>query len=175
MRLIQLRERDLDTRTLLSLSTEILSLVRAYDDAILIINDRIDVAMAIEADGVHLRSDSIPLREARRILGPHCLIGVSTHSSEEVRQADGDGADFVVLGPIYATPSKGSFGPPIGLQPLQEACQACHAPLYAIGGMTADRTTEVLAAGAYGVAVISSILEADSVRIATRQFLDVLK
>ena len=175
IRLIQLRERDLDTRALVSLGSEILSAVRGYNDAALLINDRIDVAMAIGADGVHLRSDSMPVQEARRVLGSHFLIGVSTHSAQEVEEAENSGADFVVLGPVFETPSKRSYGPAIGLQSLREASQKSQLPLFAIGGMTSDRVFDIRSAGAYGVAAMSAILEADSVHAATSRFLQVLQ
>ena len=143
-------------------------------DALLFINDRIDLALALEADGVHLRSDSVPVSVARRQLGPRRFIGVSTHSAEEVVRAEEEGADFVVLGPVYDTASKRAFGPPIGLAPLEEASRRCTIPVFAIGGITAESIRKVLDAGAFGVAVISSILSADNVESATRRLLNEL-
>ena len=171
VRLIQLRERDLDTRELLSLANEVLTLTRAHD-AKLLINDRVDVVKAIGADGVHLRADSLPVHETRNILGPHSLIGVSTHTPQEVRAAETDGADFAVIGPIYDTPTKRHFGPPLGLQVLEELHPQGHLPVYAIGGITPDRVSDIRRKGAYGAAVISSILESSSVYSVTQQFLE---
>lgn len=174
VQLIQLRERDLDTRRLLSLATEVLALTRAHG-ASLLINDRVDIVKAIDADGVHLRADSLPIQVARRILGPRALIGVSTHSVEAAEASEAEGADFGVFGPIYDTPSKRSFGPPIGLHALQEVHRRCHIPIFAIGGMTPNRAAEVRGTGTHGVAVMSSILEAASVFSATQHFLAALK
>ena len=174
VRLIQLREKDLDTRSLLTLATEVLTLTRSYN-ASLLINDRVDVAQAIGAEGVHLRANSLPIPVTRRILGPKALIGASAHTSQEVMAAEAQGADFIVLGPIYDTPSKRDFGPPLGIQVMGEVQRTCHTPLYAIGGLTPERAAGVREAGGYGVAVISSILESTSISNSTRQFLTALK
>jgi len=173
LRAVQLREKDLSTRSLLELAFEVRALTRAHG-ARLLINDRLDLAMAVEADGVHLRADSLPVAAARRLLGPKRLIGVSAHSAAEVERAESEGADFVVLGPIYATPSKLAYGLPIGLGPVEEAARLCRLPIFAIGGVTAARIDDVRRAGARGVAVISAILSAESVAAATRQCLDAL-
>ena len=169
VRLVQLRERDLDTRALLSLAEEVLALTRAHD-AKLLINDRVDVVKAIGADGIQLRADSLPVHVTRKILGPSLLIGVSTHTPQEVQAAETDGADFAVIGPIYETPSKRHFGPPLGLPVLEEIHQPCTLPIYAIGGVTPDRVSEIRRKGAYGAAVISSILESSSIDSVTQQF-----
>ena len=173
VRLVQLREKELDTRRLLKLATEVLTLTRSYK-ALLLINDRVDVVKAIGADGVHLRANSLPIPVTRRILGPKALIGASVHTSQEVMAAEAAGADLIVLGPIYDTPSKREFGPPLGVRIIEEVRKKCHKPLFAIGGMTPERAAEVREAGAYGVAVISSILQSASVSTTTRQFLTAL-
>jgi thiamine-phosphate pyrophosphorylase len=99
------------------------------------------------------------------------MIGVSTHSVEEVVRAEDDGADFAVLGPVYATPSKLAYGKPIGLNPVEQASRRCALPVFAIGGITASRVPEVRRAGAFGVAVVSAILSAARVDLATQQLL----
>ena len=167
---IQLREKDLDARALVALAEELLAPVREAG-ARLLINDRVDVALALHADGVHLRSDSLPVSVTRRMVGGDRLIGVSTHHVEDVIRAEGEGADFVVLGPVYETPSKQLVGPPLGLGPLESAAARCRIPIFAIGGITTARVREVRAAGAYGVAVVSAILEAGDVAGATRDLL----
>ena len=166
---IQLRERDLSTGELLSLAREIQNMT-ASSSVSLIINDRVDLAMALDLPGVHLRADSLSARAVRRMVGPAQLIGVSTHSAEDVRRAGRDGADYVVLGPIFDTPSKRSFGPPLGLDLLREAC--CHSPIpiFAIGGITCDRVREVRQAGAYGVAVMGALLTRDDIGMAVHEF-----
>ncbi len=173
VRAVQLRERDLETRPLLALAEDILRLTREHG-ALLFINDRVDLVMALGADGVHLRANSLPVVVTRRLLGPGRMIGVSAHSTEEVVRAESEGADFAVLGPVYETTSKLVYGPPIGLHPIEEASRRCRIPVFAIGGITASRVGEVRRAGACGVAVISSILSAGSVESATHQLLDAL-
>jgi thiamine-phosphate pyrophosphorylase len=167
---IQVREKDLATPALLALAREVLSVARQAGRPVLI-NDRVDLVLAADADGVHLRSDSLPVRIVRGMLGSSKLIGVSTHSAAEVAAAEAEGADFAVLGPIYATASKRSYGPPIGLAPLQQATRRCRIPILAIGGVTAARVPEVRAAGASGVAVISAVLGNEAVLTATRALL----
>ena len=138
----------------------------------LLINDRIDVALAMEGVGVHLRSNSLPPSIARRLLGPQRLMGISAHSVEEAVQAESQGADYIVLGPIYETPSKQIFGPPLGIQTLEKACRLVRIPIIGIGGVTAARAREMRRAGAFGVAVITAILGADNVESATHELLD---
>jgi thiamine-phosphate pyrophosphorylase len=173
VRAIQLREKDLETRPLLALAEEVLGLARESGAGVFI-NDRVDLAMALSTDGVHLRSSSLSVTVTRRLLGPERLIGVSVHSAQEVVQAETDGADFAVLGPIYKTPLKLSYGDPIGLGPLEGASRRCRIPVFAIGGITPERVGEVRRAGAYGVAVISAILAAESAAAATRELLDAI-
>jgi thiamine-phosphate pyrophosphorylase len=156
---IQLREKDLTTRDLYHLAEKLLAMTRPTGAALLI-NDRVDVALALPADGVHLTRRSLPPREARELLGPAKLMGVSCHSLAEVREAEDGGADFVVLGPIFETPSKGTFGPPVTTTLLRQARAATPLPILAIGGINATRIPEVMAAGADGVAVISAVMAA---------------
>ncbi len=171
---VQLREKDLDTCQLLSLAKDLLPDVHRHH-AILLVNDRADIAQCIGADGVHLRSNSLPIPHVRRLLGPQALIGKSTHSLDDVLAAEAEGANFLVLGPIFDTPSKRSYGPPLGLRVLEEVCKQCSVPIYAIGGMTPERVREVKLAGAYGVAVISAILESMNIASVTRQFVNALE
>jgi len=168
---IQLRERDLSARELVALACEV-RVVTGSCNSQLLINDRIDVALALEGVGVHLRSNSLPLSVARRLLGPQRLMGISVHSVEEAVQAESQGADYIVLGPIYETPSKQMFGPPLGIQTLEETCGLVRIPIIGIGGVTAERAREMRRAGAFGVAVITAILGADDVESATRELLD---
>jgi len=171
---IQLRERDLPARELLFLAEQVKALTDRAG-ATLLINDRVDVCLMIGAEGVHLRADHLPIPVVRRLLGPERLIGVSCHSVEEVREAEKGGADFVVLGPLYKTPSKRSYGPPIGVETLRAAKAGCPIPIFAIGGIQSDRIPEVLKAGAIGVAVISGILTAADVGRAAEHMLEVLQ
>ncbi|SPP65674.1 Thiamine-phosphate synthase [Nitrospira lenta] len=154
---IQLRERDLPTRELLSLTQQIRAVTQ--ERAVpLLINDRVDLAVALDLGGVHLRASSLPVSAARRVVGRHRLIGVSAHSVAEARQAGDDGADYVILGPIFETPSKREFGDPLGFAVLADACRHSSVPVFAIGGITRERIESVRDAGAFGVAMIGGIL-----------------
>src|SRR5437879_5942047 len=127
VRAVQLREKDLPTRPLLALARELTDLARSYD-ARMLVNDRVDVCLAAGSDGTHLPAAGLRPAPARRVLGPDRLIGVSAHSADEAARAETDGADFIVLGPIFATPSKRGFGPPIGLGELEGARLRCGGP-----------------------------------------------
>ncbi|KIH75592.1 thiamine-phosphate diphosphorylase [Geoalkalibacter ferrihydriticus] len=166
---VQLREKDLDTRALYALACRLREITAAHGVRLLI-NDRIDLALAVAADGVHLGGRSLPLAVARRLLGPDGLIGVSTHNPQEIHAAHQNGADFVTFGPVYATPSKAAFGPPQGLQALHAACAGASLPVFALGGITPERAGEVRAAGAQGLAAIRAILGAADPTCAARRF-----
>ncbi|MDF0643455.1 MAG: thiamine phosphate synthase [Nitrospira sp.] len=168
---VQVRERDLSTIALLALARAVRSLA-APASCRLLINDRVDLALAMEHTGVHLRSDSLPVAAARRLLGSDRLIGASAHSGEEVLRAESEGADYVVFGPLYATLSKVSFGPPLGLRELEKICARVRVPVLGIGGITAERARDVRRAGAFGVAVIAAILSAPDVERAARELVD---
>ena len=129
--MLQLREKDLSVRALLQLATIISKWTKSFRVPFLI-NDRVDVVMATQADGVHLRESSLPVQKARECLGPNRLIGVSVHSVKDAVAREQEGADFIVLGPIYNTSSKRAYGSPLGLSILQEATQMCRIPIFAI-------------------------------------------
>ena len=173
VRMVQIREKDLDARQLIDLDQHLIPLIKQHQGTVLV-NDRVDLALALDADGVHLRSDSLPLPIARRVLGKNRLIGLSVHSAEEVRYAENEGADFVVLGPIFETPSKKPYGPPLGLHILETACRGSRLPIFAIGGIKPKQVPAVLSSGAYGIAVISSILQAPDIQKNTHDLLSQL-
>lgn len=170
VRAVQLREKDLTTRDLYHLAGKLLAVTREAGAALLI-NDRVDVAMALPADGVHLTRRSLPPKEARELLGPARLIGISCHSLAEVREAVDGGADFVVLGPIFETPSKMPYGAPLTTALLQQARAATTLPVLAIGGINPARVPEVMAAGADGVAVVSAVMAAPDFGAAASELL----
>lgn len=159
VRAVQLREKDLSAAELYPLARELRELTGRCG-AKLLINDRLDVALAVGADGVHLGGHSLPVAVAREVLGPDKLIGVSTHRSVELLAARRDGADFVTFGPVFYTPSKAAFGEPVGPGALREACAAAPLPVFALGGVTHERIAELRAAGCHRVALISAILAA---------------
>lgn len=166
---VQLREKDLPARDLLELALRLGSLCRRYD-ARLLINDRIDVALAAGADGVHLPGGSFGLADARHLLGPSALLGISTHALTEARAAAAGGADFIVFGPVFDTPSKRPFGlPPVGLDALAEAARSVTLPVFAIGGVSVDRIEAVCERGVHGIAAIAALLQADDPRVAAEQ------
>ncbi len=157
VRAVQLREKDLPAAALYPLARELRELTRRYG-ARLLVNDRVDVALAVEADGVHLGGHSLPAATVRRLLGPDRLLAISTHSAAEAAQAARSGADFITFGPVYFTPSKARYGAPVGLDALATVATATSLPVFALGGVTAELCPEVIAAGAGGVALISAIL-----------------
>ena len=165
---IQLREKDLSARELYALGARLQEGLAPYGVPLLI-NDRVDVALALDAAGVHLAGHSLPTALARRVLGPDKLLGVSTHSVAEARTAMADGADFIVFGPVFATPSKLAYGPPQGLQHLTEVVRQVTIPVLAIGGVDLANLSQVLQTGAYGVAMIRAVLAAPDPAAAAQQ------
>lgn len=162
---VQLREKDLPARELFNLARELRELCSRYN-ARLLINDRIDVALAVGADGVQLPANSFSPADARRLLGSAALIGASTHNLDEAQAAAGAGADFLAFGPIFDTPSKRALGSPVGLDALAAVTRAVAVPVVAIGGITTARAASVRRHGAHGIAVIGAILEAPDPRAA---------
>ena len=124
------------------------------------LNDRADIAYSLGFAGVHLTESSMCLRHQAPVLKQSLLWGVSTHSLECAKKAEEEGADFITFGPVYETPSKAKYGPPVGLKELQKAARALDIPVFALGGVTPDRVPECLASGAHGVAAISAIWNA---------------
>ncbi|HEU4686317.1 MAG TPA: thiamine phosphate synthase [Nitrospira sp.] len=136
-----------------------------------IVNDRCDLAMALEADGVHLGQEDFPYAEARLLLGPKRIIGVSTHNAEQVRQADNFKPDYIGFGPIFTPASKHDHDPIVGMEGLRAVRSLTALPIFAIGGITADDVPRVMQAGANGIAVISAVLTAADVRQAVSRII----
>jgi len=172
--MVQLREKHLEGRALLDLGRQVAAVTRPRGCPLLV-NDRIDLALALGADGVHLPESSFAVADARRLLGDDSLIGVSTHTPGSAKERLGAGADFVVCGPVWDTPSKRGMGDPIGVDTLQRACGEARGPVFAIGGVSsAARARTARTAGAHGVALIRAVLSAHDPAAASRDFLDAL-
>ncbi len=171
-RWLQLRDKEATTRDLAARARRLAERVRAAG-GVFVVNDRLDVALAVGADGVHLGQDDLPAAEARR-LAPGLVVGVSTHTLDQARQAEGDGADYLALGSVYPTGSKPSFEL-VGLDTLRLVRPHVRLPVVAIGGITVARVSEVRAAGADGVAVISAVGMARDPAAATRAFVAALR
>jgi thiamine-phosphate pyrophosphorylase len=167
---VQLREKDLGGGALYALAEQLRE-VTARARALLLVNDRVDVALAVGADGVHLGGGAMPADVARGLMPPGALIGVSTHAPGE---AAATAADFLHFGPVYRTPSKMAFGPPQGEARLRQAVEASPIPVLAVGGITVREARAVRDTGAAGAAVIRAILSADDPAAATRGLLDAL-
>ena len=167
--LIQLRDKSADAGAMLAHARE---LRRALRDATLLVNDRADLALAAGCDGVHVGQDDLSPASARRILGNARLVGFSTHSLAQVREADTLPVDYIAVGPVFATQTKTNPDPVIGLEGVRAARAATKKPLVAIGGITRDTARSVVDAGADSVAVISDLLA--SPRESAAHFLRVL-
>ena len=161
---VQYREKEGDSRTLLWE-------VRALKDRLpahvpLIVNDRLDVALAVAADGVHLGQNDMHISDARRLVGERLVIGISAESVADAIRAEAEGADYIGVSPVFTTPTKMDTAPPLGLEGLREIRRAVSLPLVAIGSIRHDNAAEVLRAGADGLAVVSAIVSAPCPRTA---------
>ncbi len=165
---IQLREKTISDDEFISLAGEIRDII-AGSGTLLIINDRINVAREVNADGVHLGQNDMSVSEARNIIGNEKIIGVSTHSIIQARQAQKEGADYIAIGPVFSTRTK-DYEPSIGLKIIPEITGAINIPFVAIGAITLENLDEVLKAGASRVAVCSAIISSKDILSSTREF-----
>lgn len=171
VKLLQLREKDLSSKDLYNLALELRRLTHDYG-ARLIINDRPDIAMAVDADGVQLGVNSLPVSVVRQIVGDDKIIGYSAHSIDEALQAQIDSADFVTFSPLYFTESKAAYGAPCGINKLQEAVALLKIPVIALGGIKLENIVQTVSTNVNGIAVISAILTAADPRSATVSMLE---
>jgi thiamine-phosphate pyrophosphorylase len=170
VRAVQLRDKSASTKELYETAYELRRLTSRYG-AKLLINDRVDVALAVDADGVHIGAASLPIYKVRRLLGERKLIGVSCHNQVQAITAQEMGADFITFGPVYYTPSKAPFGDPVGVEKLQTVTEMLQIPVFALGGVNYDNCAEVVSCGVRGIALISAILSAPEPRDAARTLL----
>ncbi len=164
---VQLREKDLGTREMRVLAGELVEACRP-GGARLLINDRLDIALAAGADGVHLPLDGLPVSTVRRVLGKRLLIGASTHSLEEAERAESAGADFLVFGPVFPSPDKLRYGPPLGIEPLRAVLEKVYIPVFAIGGIDTGNVGELRHLNLGGVAVIRALMTAKDIPATVR-------
>jgi thiamine-phosphate pyrophosphorylase len=168
---IQIREKDLTARELAALVRD--AVRRVPRSCGILVNDRLDVAAACGASGVHLGEKSISADEAKQFVRGRDLrgdffVGVSVHSPQAAQQAEREGANYVIFGPVYETPSKAPFGPPQGIERLEEVCRTVAIPVIAIGGISLQNAAECLAAGASGIAAIRLFQDATDIAAVTR-------
>ncbi len=171
---IQWRDKMANTRQLVEVGRQLWELTREMGICF-IVNDRIDVALALEADGVHVGQDDMPARLARKLMGPDKIVGVSASTVAEAVQAEADGADYVAASPVFSTPTKTDAPPPTELEGLRAIVEAVHVPVIAIGGINTANAGAVITAGAAGVAVISAVVAADDIAAAARQLRDAVE
>ncbi len=173
VRWIQYRDKRGSSRQLFENSLQIAERVRR-ERGVFIVNDRADVARAVDAEGVHVGQDDLPVELARRVLAPGKLLGTSTHVLAQVVEADRSSADYIAFGPVFSTQSKEKPDSVVGLEGLREARKATRKPLVAIGGITVENARAAIEAGADSVAIIHDLLAAPDVAARAREFLKVL-
>ena len=168
VRCVQLRSKDRSDRQRYEVARGVAALCREAG-SMCVVNDRIDIALAVGADGAHVGPDDLPVAQARRLLGPRAVLGASAYTLEEALAAAAGGASYLGVGPCYQTASKDGLPGPIGAEGLARIAGAVHIPVIAIGGVTAARAPELLEAGAFGVAVINAIAGAHDPATAARE------
>lgn len=166
--IIQLRDKTATTRALIEQARALLTITRPAGVP-LIINDRVDVALAVGADGVHLGVDDMPIADARRLLGPHAIIGGSPETPEDALRMQHEGATYLGVGDVFGTPTKPDAGHPIGIEGLQRIIALVDIPVVGIGGITPANAADVIRAGAAGIAVVSAVMGADTPEAAARE------
>lgn len=167
--MVQLREKDAGTRAFVD-AARALKTMLADAGVAFMVNDRIDVALAVEADGVHVGQSDMRMEDVRKLLGPDRIIGLSIDDIDQVRRRDAECADYLGVGPVHAQATKIDAAPPLGLAGLRAARVLTTRPIVAIGGITLDNAAAALGAGAQGLAVVSAIVAADDPETATRRF-----
>ncbi|MBD2181780.1 thiamine phosphate synthase [Planktothrix sp. FACHB-1355] len=170
--LVQYRDKDADDDVRVETAQKLRQLCRRYE-ALFIVNDRVDLALAVDADGVHLGQQDLPIAMARQLLGPHRIIGRSTTNPDEMRRAIAEGADYIGVGPVYETPTKIGKAA-AGLEYVRYAAQNASVPWFAIGGIDPTNLNDVLSAGAERIAAVRAIMEAEQPTLVTQYFLSQL-
>jgi thiamine-phosphate pyrophosphorylase len=149
--IIQIREKDLSAKELANFVTKLTSVIK---NTSILVNDRLDIALSCGANGVHLPSNSFPIKDVRKLVGDKFIISASTHSIKEAKQASEQGADFILFSPIFDTPSKRAYGSPLGLELLKQAVNTVSSPIIALGGINSENASSVLQCSVAGLAAI---------------------
>ena len=171
VKVIQYREKYASTKQMMEEAKEIKKLCQK-NKVIFLVNDRIDIALAVDADGVHIGQDDMPYETARRLLGKNKIIGLSAHDVEESVKAEKSGADYIGLGPIFSTNTKADAGRACGTEMISKVKEHVKIPIIAIGGINESTINEVLKAGAKNIAIISAVLSKDDVEQSIRGFIN---
>jgi len=172
-RIVQYREKNVETRTMIEEASAIKKI--CHSRAIFIVNDRVDVALAVDADGVHIGQDDMPFLTARRLLGPEKIIGLTVHNIGEAEEAERMGADYIGLSPIFSTGTKQDAGAPCGISMVKAVRERVQMPIVAIGGITRENVAGVIGAGADSAAAISAVVCAEDVYGETLAFRKIIE
>jgi len=172
-RIIQYREKTGSTREMILEAAQIKTLCGS--EAIFLVNDRVDVALAVDADGVHIGQDDMPIDTARDILGPDKIIGLTVHDVEEAQEAERSGADYVGLSPIFDTSTKKDAGSGIGPESIRDVKDAIGIPIVAIGGINKQNSESVIMGGADSLVAISAVVCSDDVKRETKEFIELIR
>ncbi len=167
---VQYREKNLPTRKMVEEAAKLKELCKSYG-VLFIINDRIDIALAIDADGVHLGQDDMPVNIARKLLGKNKIIGITVHNEKELKDAESEEIDYVSFAPVFATPTKPDHQTPLGIQKLEKLVSMASLPVVAIGGINRDNAYQVFQTGVDGICVVSAIMGANDPQKAARELL----
>lgn len=171
---VQYRDKDASTRRMIE-TAQILQVLCRADNVPFIVNDRLDVALAVDADGIHVGQDDMPARTARRLIGPTKILGVTAGDLEEALAACADGADYIGLSPVFETATKSDTGNTLGLEAFAAIAHRCTLPVVGIAGINASNATGVIQAGASGIAVVSAIVSADDIEAAARKLIRIIE
>ena len=172
--MVQLREKDIDTRSFIDLALKLKDTLRPYGVP-LIINDRVDVALASDADGVHIGQSDMPYAMARKLLGPDRIIGLSVENFDQIEEANALDVDYIGVSPVFATPTKTDTAEPFGLDGLRKAVNMSVHPTVAIGGMNERTAADVMACGTDGIAVVSAIVCATDPKESSKNLLQIIR
>lgn len=173
-RIIRYREKQAPTRRMVTVARTLCEVCRRLG-ALFVVNDRLDVALAVAADGVHVGREDMPVALARSLLGPDKLLGVSVQDARALAEAESEGADYLSLSPVFTTPTKPDHEAPLGLEGVKALARRSRLPVVAIGGINRTNAAEVIRAGAWGVCVISAVLGAPDPERAARELYELAK